>query len=1253
MLAAALEHSNANGIISTDLHHREPQLTIQRLIIENFKSYAGRHIIGPLSKPFTAIVGPNGSGKSNVIDALLFVFGFKARKMRQGKLSDLIHSSDKYPNLDSCSVSVEFHLQSSNAAECSNTFTVSRSVFKSNRSDYFINGQNATYAQVIELLKVWKIDLDHNRFLILQGEVELISLMKPKGNNEHEEGLLEYLEDIIGTNVYIPQIDANIAKYEELASDETEAYSKFSFSKKEFEQVQKQRDELLKLADIHNEHVQIQSSIFQIEKYEAQLEIEKCQKSMDKLKQKMEKEVDKISSEIESFNQMNIDLDSLQNSVDLIQKQHKHVRHDADVVIKKKIALEEDIKYARSQLKKMQKTIDEEKQTVSNSARNASTLQLEVTAKQKELIQVEESLSAAKNELDFLERENSQSTKSIQIELDTVQSKFLPIKTKKSEISKQLDQNEKVLGTFLKERESNLLSIDKENLNVSNLIGKIDEKEKENDKLNSHLNSLHTKITETEGQTNELKRSIAECSQKLYELQDEQSQVSNIPSNSLLQMFEKEFRITGIHGRLGDLGCIPDEYCTAIDACSGYAMQNIIVDDTSTAQKCVDALRKKGAGVLTFVILDQIEKFRPSKKDSFPAARLVDLIECIDEKYRDAFFHALGDTLVCQNMTQANQVAFGQKLRFRVVTLDGKLIETSGEISGGGQQSQSYRNGRGITPKSMFSSKKSNASVKFNASDLTRAIDLVQQEMDSLKVALKEAENSLKQFMQLRAEVIQTIKSNDNEISSSKKSMEYSQRHLENFKLKELEFSDEASYYEDLSLKIQQQKENILELEQESIQFIQVIAELKEKIYEIGGIPYRTAHSQVSTLQEQKEHLSTSIAKAQAEISVIEKRLSSKNENAACLQKSGELENEIKRQTDTLQSLSAELNQLNENEGSLLAKLNQAKDELVQQKENQSKLQELKQSLSFVQKSFQSDSQSIQKSINSYENAQHELAKDIESLKFILFNDSTCEEIMENKLQNNESESQPQNDMQMDIADDEHVKSSNSAQPTLLSCQQLKSLIKQKQTLAAQLKLYSFKLTQGQFDNFAMDFQQKKSEFLSLQSLYQQIHSERESNRKHAELLRRKRHDEFMQGFHSITQHLKLLYQLITQGGNAELELVDSLDPFSEGIVFSVMPPKKSWKNIAHLSGGEKTLSSLALVFALHSYKPTPFYIMDEIDAALDYKNVAIIASYIKQRTCKDAQFLIISLRNGMFEQADDLIGVYKMNNCSECVKCC
>lgn len=103
-----------------------------------------------------------------------------------------------------------------------------------------------------------------------------------------------------------------------------------------------------------------------------------------------------------------------------------------------------------------------------------------------------------------------------------------------------------------------------------------------------------------------------------------------------------------------------------------------------------------------------------------------------------------------------------------------------------------------------------------------------------------------------------------------------------------------------------------------------------------------------------------------------------------------------------------------------------------------------------------------------------------------------------------------------------------------------------------------------------------------------------------------------MKGFTEIRLKLKEIYRTVTIEGDAELELVDSMDPFTEGIVLSVRPPKKSWKNISNLSGGEKTLSSLSLVFALHEFRATPIYVMDEIDAALDFKNVSIIAHYIK-----------------------------------------
>lgn len=145
------------------------------------------------------------------------------------------------------------------------------------------------------------------------------------------------------------------------------------------------------------------------------------------------------------------------------------------------------------------------------------------------------------------------------------------------------------------------------------------------------------------------------------------------------------------------------------------------------------------------------------------------------------------------------------------------------------------------------------------------------------------------------------------------------------------------------------------------------------------------------------------------------------------------------------------------------------------------------------------------------------------------------------------------------------------------------------------------------------DYRRRVEEHTARSTDLNEALSTRDNGKKRLDELRRLRLEGFMEGFSTISLRLKEMYQMITMGGNAELELVDSLDPFSEGILFSVMPPKKSWKNISNLSGGEKTLSSLALVFALHHYKPTPLYVMDEIDAALDFRNVSPGSCY----TCK------------------------------------
>lgn len=181
------------------------------------------------------------------------------------------------------------------------------------------------------------------------------------------------------------------------------------------------------------------------------------------------------------------------------------------------------------------------------------------------------------------------------------------------------------------------------------------------------------------------------------------------------------------------------------------------------------------------------------------------------------------------------------------------------------------------------------------------------------------------------------------------------------------------------------------------------------------------------------------------------------------------------------------------------------------------------------------------------------------------------------------------------------------------------------------------------------EYQEKDELYLKRAEELDSITTERNKVRNSYDMVKRKRSSEFLCGFDVITKKLKEMYQMITLGGDAELELVDSIDPFSEGVVFSVRPPKKSWKNINNLSGGEKTLSSLALVFALHHYRPTPLYFMDEIDAALDFKNVSIVGHYINERT-KNAQFIVISLRSNMFELADYMVGIYKTHNATKAV---
>ena len=278
------------------------RLMITKMVLENFKSYGGVREIGPFHKRFSSVVGPNGSGKSNVIDAMLFVFGKRAKKLRLNKVSELIHRSEQYPNLESARVSVHFADVLDEDGADPDAFTivegselvVSRTAFSSNQSKYDVDGKSATFKEVGALLRRKGIDLDNNRFLILQGEVEQIAMMKPKAPSPHEEGLLEYLEDIIGSNNYVEPIEAASQKVDEACEARTEKLNRLKVTEKERESLSAARDEAEAFVAAEDALRRQRNLLYQVSRHEAASNVALVEGRHAELSQRLKEEGEKL-----------------------------------------------------------------------------------------------------------------------------------------------------------------------------------------------------------------------------------------------------------------------------------------------------------------------------------------------------------------------------------------------------------------------------------------------------------------------------------------------------------------------------------------------------------------------------------------------------------------------------------------------------------------------------------------------------------------------------------------------------------------------------------------------------------------------------------------------------------------------------------------------------------------------------------------------------------------------------------------------
>ncbi len=1094
-------------------------LYLKCITVENFKSYYGKHTIGDFHRDFTSIVGSNGSGKSNVIDSLLFVFGFRSNYLRHQKLSNLIYSGHIQANF--CTVALEFH-------RFNEIYTISRRVDINNGSNYYVNDKQTPFQQVKALVNSWGIDLEHNRFMILQGEIESIAQMKPIGstvmngiptpNSNNSVGLLEYLEDIIGTTQFHEPLHAAFTGVQSIEEDLQKQNTQLHLAQKQLDQLEPQYKEA-----VHYCHLKNHLSTLQKDKYTH--EMEQCTQDI-------------LDCQTEIKNQETL---------------HKDVGLNLTNI-------STEIKEFTKQLTKTPKSnpiqhhIHELEQQIVKYEQNKSHHQSGITTKCKQLETIEKDLSQLQyvdpSTCTTIEQEIAQINKKLKVESKQLNQHRLQLKQKLLPIEQQIDAVQQQINPIASQLTllSNNLSL-KIKSPIQNPQQMLQDKKEELQVLEPLQDQLQQQLNELNDKSSSFEQQIDNVQQILFEQQQQQQPSSNNHFSHLKCTY---------YGRLGDLGTIDPKYDAAISSASG-SFYHHVVQSIEDANICIAYIKEKQLSRCTFMVLDKLKNTPKSKSNH---KRLFDVIQC-EEKYKSAFYEAVQETIIAESLEQGQHL---NKQGNRVVTLKGIVLERSGVTSGGGKVQTGAMLLAGQKPlktKTKTTKEYKGPSVEELQSQLEQLLNKKQQlalELEDVSECIVQCQLGIEQYTVEVEQYESAIKNRDTQLKKNQQI--------------KLEMSELQLQLDPLQLKLQ---------------------EHQLKLKSIGGPQLEQQQIIVDQLTRDIEGLTSRLKEMKSQQQNYHKHHSKLKQKSQSLEKSIQQHHTaLKKEEKLLKDSQLELKE--------------KKDEWIliqQQEEKQSQLHlQLKKKIQ-QQSKFKQEMQQIEITMK-------ELTSHVKELNLQLKKLQQCHDELVFYTLNEEI---PSSIAVLSLkAVNEKIKQST---PNLSCLEQYQSLTKKVN---------------------------------GLQQEQQGIKGNRDQMRLEFDQMTLKRQQTFMTGFYFIQQQLKKIYNQLTMGGNAELDLVDSLNPFTEGITFSVMPPKKSWKLIKHLSGGEKTLSSLALVYALHAYKPCPLYVMDEIDAALDFKNVGIVAQYCKEQSKQHAQMIIISLRTPMFDRADKLVGIYKIHGCTKSI---
>ena len=1162
---------------------------LKSIEIHGFKSFANK-IVFQFHNGITGIVGPNGSGKSNVADAVRWVLGEqRIKQLRGASMQDVIFSGTELRKpLGYAYVAITLDNSDHQLAIDYNEVTVARRIYRSGESEYLLNGTPCRLKDVNELFYDTGIGKE-GYSIIGQGQIDKILSGKPEERRElfdEAAGIVKFKRRKLAAQKKLEDEQQNLVRVNDILSELEKQIGPLE-KQSETAKIYLKKKEELKTLDVNmflleNQRLQEQLKGAQ-EKYDiASEDLENTSKQYENIKEEYEKiegQITLLDETIEKNRSVLTDTSmlrgKLEGEINVLKEQIHSARNNEEHLKQRREAVLNEIAAKNQDKEGILSDKGQIDEQVAEIEKKRDEAKAALTAVQSCIEELNNQIEGGKNAI--IEALNARAT--IKSKLGRYDTMTEQVNIRKAELT------------------SRILRMKSDEAQQEETLKALND---EFEKINEEIRTLNDAVESKEEKLTLLRETLADKDKKLRDTQvsyhQEKSRLealSNLTERyegyggSVKKVMERKEQEKGIVGVVADIIKVDKKYETAIETALGGNIQNIVTDDEETAKRMIGYLKQTKAGRATFLPLTSIthpQEFKnPESLKEKGVLGMADELVHVDEKYRNVAKAMLGRIVVVDQVDNAVRIARKFDYGIRMVTLEGELLVPGGAISGGAFKNNSNLLGRRREMEEM------EASVKKYLKEvdtLLQEIEDTKAERNKLRLSLEEDKASLqKKFIEQNTARLNVIKAKERKEEASESSLELKneEREIES-QIQEIRLSKE-----EISRELQD-SETLEKQTEGKIKECQVLLDEKrsEESENLAGVNALEVEVE-KMLQQQGFHqqnvdrINTELERSKSELSEIEEGLLGNTRDIE------QKENNIRQIEETIQASHTSQNDTEK----------QLQEDITKKEE-----------LSAKQKNFFKDREALSEKMAGLDKEVYRLNAQREKL-------------------------QDMTESQINYMWDEYeITLSDAAGMRNEELNDLPAMKRDISTLKDQIK----KLGDVNV-NAIEDYKNLMERYSFLKTQHDDLIEAEKTLEGIITELDTAMRKQFHEKFGEISREFDKVFKEMFGGGKGTLELMEDEDILEAGIRIIAQPPGKKLQNMMQLSGGEKALTAIALLFAIQNLKPSPFCLLDEIEAALDESNVSRFAKYLHKLT-RHTQFIVITHRRGTMEQVDRLYGI-------------